>query len=679
MKSDREPHLSLSRRAARRVLGAPRDLRDPHIFHKLALIPLLAWVGLGADGLSSSAYGPEEAFRALEGHTYLALFLALATAFTVGVIAYAYSRIIEHFPHGGGGYIVATHMLGEGAGVVSGSALIVDYILTIAVSITSCVDALFSYVPPEFSGLKVPAASALIALLVILNIRGVRESILVLAPIFGAFVVSHLLMLGYGIVSHLDDLGPVAAGVRNDFAHDLSTIGGVGILLVFLRAYSLGGGTYTGIEAVSNGLQIMRDPKVRTGKRTMLYMAASLAVTAGGLFLCYLLLEVRPVVGKTLNSVLADSLFGGWYFGHAVAVITILSEGALLLVAAQTGFIDAPRVMANMAVDSWLPHRFASLSDRLTMRNGIVMIGVSALALLLYTRGSISALVVMYSINVFVTFSLSQFAMARFFVVNRFKETRWVKNLAIHSTGLILCLTILSIILFEKFSEGGWLTLVITSLFIALCYQIKRHYLKVRVQLTELDAVVSQIPVSGPMNTKPVDSKDMTAIQLVSSFNGVGVHTLFSIIRSFPGLYKSFVFVSVAVIDQGAFKGEEGLADLKKYTEQSLRQYVQLARRLGFPAEYRMAVGTDIVESATRLCTDVSLEFPHSTVFSGQLSFRLEKFYHRLLHNETAFAIQRRLQWSGITNVILPIRLTVSKTESVMASAGERRDDTEPQ
>lgn len=225
-------------RIARRLFGAPRDLRDPHIFHKLSLIPLLAWVGLGADGLSSSAYGPEEAFRALGGHTYLALFLALATAFTVGVIAYAYSRIIEHFPHGGGGYIVATHMLGEGAGVVSGSALIVDYILTIAVSITSCVDALFSYVPAEFSGLKVPAASGLIVLLVILNIRGVRESILVLAPIFVAFVVSHILMLGYGIVSHLHEIGPVAVGVRDDFAHDLSTIGGMGILLVFLRLFT---------------------------------------------------------------------------------------------------------------------------------------------------------------------------------------------------------------------------------------------------------------------------------------------------------------------------------------------------------------------------------------------------------------------------------------------------------
>ena len=665
-------------RIARRLFGAPRDLRDPRIFHKLALVPLLAWIGLGADGLSSSAYGPEEAFRQLGTHTYLAVFLIVATALTVAVISYAYSRIIEHFPYGGGGYIVASHMLGEKAGVVSGCALVVDYILTVTVSIASCVDALFSFLPLELHQLKILTGSLLIVFMIVLNIRGVKESILLLAPIFITFITTHVLMLGYGVFSHLGRFGPVVEHVRSGLSSDLSTLGGVGILLLFLRAYSLGGGTYTGIEAVSNGLQIMRDPKVHTGRRTMLYMAVSLALTAGGLLLCYLLIELTPISGKTFNAVLADSLFGSWPLGRWIALVTILSEGALLFLAAQAGFIDAPRVMANMAVDSWLPHRFASFSERLTMRNGIVMIGASALAVLLYTRGSTSAIVVMYSINVFLTFSLSEFGMSRFFIKNRRKEAKWRQHLSVHLTGLILCVTILSITLFEKFTEGGWLTLVITSLLIALCYLIKQHYLKVRMQLTQLDEIVSQMPASGPMNIEPVDRAAMTAIQLVSGFNGVGVHTLFSIIRSFPGLYKNFVFVSVAVIDQGAFKGEEGLAELKRYTEQSLRKYVHLARLLGFPAEYRMAVGTDLVDSATKLCREVSLEFPRSTVFSGQLSFRLEKLYHRLLHNETAFAVQRRLQWSGITNVILPIRLTVPKTESVIWSAEDRRGDTEP-
>jgi amino acid transporter/predicted HicB family RNase H-like nuclease len=661
MKSNSDGKLNFTEKVTRKIFGAPRDIHDPHIFHKLSLIPLLAWIGLGADGLSSSAYGPEEAFKALGDHIYLAIFLAVATALTVSVISYAYSNIIEHFPHGGGGYIVATHMLGEKAGVVSGCALIVDYVLTISVSIASCVDALFSFLPLEFQKFKVLTAATLIILLILLNIRGLKESILVLAPIFVTFLITHILLLGYGIFSHAGQVKQVADNFQSNLSSDLSTIGFLGVLLIFLRAYSLGGGTYTGIEAVSNGLQALREPKVQFGKRTMLYMAASLALTAGGLFLCYLFIDAKPVAGKTLNAVLADNLYQGWQFGYWIALLTILSEGALLLVGAQTGFIDAPRVMANMAVDSWLPHRFASFSERLTMRNGILMIGILALAVLFYTHGSISTLVVMYSINVFITFSLSEFGMSRFYIKNRKIVPKWKRQLCIQLTGLIFCLTILSITIFEKFGQGGWLTLVITTLLILLCYIINSHYSKVKTQLKHLDEILGKMPQSGPINKAAVDKKDMTAILLVGGFNGVGIHSLFSIIRSFPGMYKNFVFISVAVIDQGAFKGKEGLEDLKKSVEESLKKYVELARRLGFPAEYRMATGTDLIEQASELTLEVSREFSKSTVFSGQLSFRLEKFYHRLLHNEAAFAIQRRLQWNGVTNVILPIRLDIAK------------------
>src|SRR5512136_906891 len=147
MPSEVQNGLSLWQQLRRKIIGAPRDLKEPSLFHKLSLIPLLAWIGLGADGLSSSSYGPEEAFRAIGSHTYLGVFLALATAFTVLIISYSYSRIIEHFPHGGGGYIVATHTISEGAGVISGCALLVDYMLTIAVSLVSCGDAIFSFFP----------------------------------------------------------------------------------------------------------------------------------------------------------------------------------------------------------------------------------------------------------------------------------------------------------------------------------------------------------------------------------------------------------------------------------------------------------------------------------------------------------------------------------------------------
>ncbi len=651
------PPASLLSRAQKRLFGPPRHIKDPSLLHKMSLIPLLAWVGLGADGLSSSAYGPEEAFRALGEHAYLALFIGLATALTVFIISFAYSRIIEHFPHGGGGYVVATQMLGKNAGVISGSALLVDYVLTVTVSIASCVDAVFSYLPAPVHAHKVLAACLLLLMMVILNIRGVKESITVLAPIFLVFIATHALMLLDGVFTHTQGFAPMVADVKRGISRDVSTIGWIGVAAVFLRAYSLGGGTYTGIEAVSNGLQILRDPKVKNGKRTMLYMALSLAFTASLLFLCYLLLAVKPVEGRTLNAVLADTLFADWKFGGAVAFVTIFSEGALLLVAAQAGFVDGPRVMANMALDSWFPRRFAALSQRLTMQNGIVLMGVAAFFLLLYTHGSVSALIVMYSINVFVTFSLSQLGMSRFFINERRTMARWVNKLSVHLVALVLCVTILAVIVFEKFAEGGWLTVLITAAVITACYWIHAHYDKVKKGVRELDEMLMDLPLPGPVYTAAPKHNDQTAIQLVSGYNGFGVHTLLTIARTFPNLYKNFVFVSIATVDSGLFKESDTVEALESKAQADMERYVELARKLGFAAEWRTDVATDVVEGAVKVCREVVREFPRSTVFAGQITFRLEKGYHRLLHNETSYSIQRLLQWAGITTVILPIRI----------------------
>lgn len=271
------------KKIVRAVFGAPKYLKDPQLFHKLSLIPVLAWVGLGADGLSSSSYGPEEAYRQLGTHTYLAVLLGIAAAVTVFIISYAYSRIIEHFPHGGG-YIVATHMLGEKAGVVSGSALLVDYVLTITISIAACADALFSYVPVTFQEHKITFTCVMAVLLIVLNIRGIKESVTIMAPIFLVFVLTHIVLLVNGVLTHTDRIAPLARDFHAGLSHDLSSIGIFGILMLFLRAYSLGGGTYTGIEAVSNGLQIMREPRVQTGKRTMLYMRLRLPLRQGCCF-----------------------------------------------------------------------------------------------------------------------------------------------------------------------------------------------------------------------------------------------------------------------------------------------------------------------------------------------------------------------------------------------------------
>jgi amino acid transporter len=655
--SESEHEQTFLARLRRKLLGKPRDINEPTIFHKISLIPIMAWIGLGADGLSSSSYGPEEAFKALGPHVYLALFLALATAVTVVVISYAYSRIIEHFPHGGGGYVVATHTISDSAGVVAGSALLVDYVLTIAVSLASCGDAIFSYLPPAWLQYKLIFVAFLILLMLFLNLRGVKESVTILAPIFMVFVVTHVLLIGYGILSHFERVDPLIHELKGSINQDMASIGFLAILAIFLRAFSLGGGTYTGIEAVSNAMNIMREPKVQTGKRTMIYLAASLAITAGGLLICYLLYSIQPVEGRTLNAILADATFEGWPLGAFLAFITILSEGALLMVAAQSGFVGGPSVMANMAIDSWLPRRFTALSERLTMQNGVILMSGAAMIVLFYTGGSVSALVIMYSINVFLTFSLSQLGMMRLCVRNRHQDPTWKRHIIIHVIGFFLCVTILAVTVFEKFEEGGWVTLMLTSALIGLCYLIRRHYVKVRLSVRQIEDLLSTMPPGRQYNREPLDPNERTAIILASGFNGAGIHTWLSVFREFPKLYRNFVFVSVGEIDSGSFKGRDEVDALKASVNDQLQQYVTLCRSYGYPADFRTDVGTDVVEAATDLIESIVKEFPRSTVFAGKLVFRDETPFQRILHNETAFAVQRRLQFAGITAVILPVRV----------------------
>src|SRR5712692_4060243 len=175
-------------RLRRLIIGPPRDVTDPHVFHRVSLVTFLAWVGLGADGLSSSAYGPEEAYKALGAHAHMSIILVAMTAVTIAVISIAYSNLIQHFPGGGGGYLVATKLLGNRVGVVSGCALLVDYVLTITVSVASGCDQLWSLFPLRWLHYKIGFEIAILLFLIVLNLRGVKESVNFLAPIFVAFV-----------------------------------------------------------------------------------------------------------------------------------------------------------------------------------------------------------------------------------------------------------------------------------------------------------------------------------------------------------------------------------------------------------------------------------------------------------------------------------------------------------
>jgi hypothetical protein len=213
--------------------------------------------------------------------------------------------------------------------------------------------------------------------------------------------------------------------------------------------------------------------------------------------------------------------------------------------------------------------------------------------------------------------------------------------------------------MFEKFGHGGWVTVVITAAFVLLCLGVRQHYDSIRAGLRQLDDILEDLPASGPPNDQPLHPNAPTAVILVSGFNGLGVHTVLSTFRFFPGLYKQFIFVSIAVVDSGHFKGVAEIEALQRQTDADVEKYVQLTRRLGFPAAGVTDIGTEVVAEATAVCERVAQEYPRATIISGKLVFRQERMFNRLLHNETPTLIQRRLQWLGVPMVVLPVRASV--------------------
>jgi len=662
---------SFAGRVRRVIVGKEKSPLDRNIFHSLSLIAFFAWVGLGVDGLSSSCYGPEEAFLALGGHVALSLIIGLMTVVTIFVISASYSHIIELFPHGGGGYLVASKLLSPNWGMISGCALLIDYVLTITLSVASGADAVFSFLPPALIHYKIFLAIAGVGLLAILNIRGTKESVLPLVPIFLIFVVTHLFGIIYALSAHSARLGAVVSSVGHESKAVVSQLGFMGAMMLLMRAYSLGAGTYTGIEAVSNGMPVLREPKVDTGKKAMSYMAISLAVVVMGLMTAYLLYGVTHIPGKTLNAVLFEKMTAHWGFAGTVFVfVTLVSEAIILFIAAQTGFLDGPRVLANMAVDRWFPTKFAGLSDRLVTQNGIILMFLASLITMCLSHGSVKFLVILYSINVFITFSLSQLGMVRHWWAVRGKK--WKRRIAVNGTGFLLCSFILISVVLIKFNEGGWITILVTGLLAFLSMSIKKHYKSTHKQLNRLNSLMEAARVSIddilPDKTEPFNSNAKTAVIFVNGYNGLGLHSLFNVVKLFGNEFKNYVFVQIGILDAGNFKGTEEVENLKNSAERDVNQYSEFMRRQGRYAVGMVFLGIDIASEMDKVGPLIIKKYPNAVFFGGQLVFPDATFIDRWLHNYTVFAMQQKFYQQGIPFIILPIRVDRGLTKEALQS-----------
>ncbi|MBK6767399.1 MAG: APC family permease [bacterium] len=570
---------------------------------------------MGADGISSANYGPEEAFHALQGFAFLTPILALVIAAVVLLISASYIQVIQQFPPG--------HLIPW----------------------------------------KLYVGLLVLLLMTIMNLRGVRESVVILTPIFMIFIITHLGLVVYGFATHIGDLPVRTVQAAEEGRQAVNLLGWGAVLSVFVSAFSKGAGTFTGIEAVSNGLLALREPRVKTGMRTMAYMAVTLAVLAALLLLNYFLFGIERVEGQTLNTVLfsrimGDWMIGGWHVGQALIWFTIGSASLLLLVAAQTGFIDGPRVLGNMAVDSWLPHRLSHLSERLVASNGIILMGIAAGLMMIYAHGSTTILVALYAINVFITFSLSQLGMTKLWWNKRRELKGWLGHFAINGTGFIICFTMLIVMIDVKMTDGGWLTLLVTAGLVALCLYIRAHYRRVEAKVRELDDILGNLSLGeSQVKVEPLKQGEPTAVLLVQRFSGQGIHLLLSTQRLFGGRFKQFIFVSVGAIDSGHFKGAEELEALQDQIETEAQKYVTLARSYGLRAEARTSCELDYVSEIERLCLNIHEEFPNSVFFAARLLFWKDTFLTRILHNETPMTLQRRLMFHGLQFVVLPVRL----------------------
>ena len=644
------------------LFGPARDPLSPETRQHITLVAFFAWVGLGADGLSSSAYGPEEAFKALGTHVHLSLYLALATAFTVFLISLAYNQVIELFPSGGGGYKVATALLGPYAGLVSGAALIVDYVLTIAISVASGVDAVFSSMPTGWQSSKLTTELILTGLLVFLNLRGIKESIKVLTPIFLGFVLTHMLIILYGVGSRAGEMEMMVHDTLHETTSLAGQMGWVFVASLFLRAYSLGGGTYTGIEAVSNNINALAEPRVRTGKWTMFYMALSLAFTAAGIILLYLLWHAVPSThGETLNAVVFRSVLDSLHMPAGITqitlTVTLILEGALLYVAANTGLLGGPAVLANMAADKWVPNQFGLLSNRLVTKHGIVLMGVTGAAILLWSRGNVDLLAVLYSINVFLTFTMSLLGLCIYWLRHRGEHPHWWSRLALSIVGFAVTGSILIVTLTEKFYEGGWVTVLITSSVVALCLLIRRHYRATAQQMKQIDEMLAGSPAEPISNPPPLDPEAPTAVFLISKSRGAGMHTILWVQRLFPDHFRNFLFLSVGAVDTHSYGGEGTLEELRSETHSACSYYVNFCHRHGIAAKSMEAYGIDRVAELNKLAVEARDEFPNCIFFASKLIFVNDNWMTRILHNQTALAMQRLLHLQGMFMVILPMKV----------------------
>src|SRR5712664_2167994 len=469
----------------RLIVGAPMPLAQAR--HE-RLSKTVALAVFSSDAMSSVAYATEEILLILvlagTAAIHLTVPIALAIAALLVVVSVSYQQTIHAYPSGGGSYIVARANLGPTAGLVAAGALLIDYVLTVSVSVAAGVAALTSAVPWLLSH-RVLLGVVFTAAIAYANLRGVRESGRVFAVPTYLFIVTFSVLVGTGLFRWLTGTLPAAAA-----AHE--TVAATQPLTWFLvlRAFASGCTALTGVEAISNGVPAFKHPEARNAAITMGWMAAVLGTLFIGVSVLASALGITPLADETVVSQVARRLFGGGLPYYLVQGSTTL----ILVLAANTSFADFPRLNSLLARVRYAPRQFRTLGDRLVFSNGILILAGLAAALIVVFGGDTHALIPLYAVGVFISFTLSQAGMVRHWLTDGGAGWRW--RLGVNGVGALVTGAVTVVIAVTKFTHGAWIVVLLIPLLVVGFRAIYRHYDTVAHELS-LEHLVEEPPVNN--------------------------------------------------------------------------------------------------------------------------------------------------------------------------------------
>lgn len=589
---------------------------------------------LSSDAISSVAYATEACMGILlfAGSTALGMlpWISLAIILLLAIVALSYSQTIPAYPNGGGSYIVAKDNLGTYAGLVAAAALMVDYVLTVSVSVTSGVANLLTIpVLSRYTSSLVEIDVFVIILITIINLRGVRESGSIFAIPTYFFIVTAFLMIGVGLFRGLT--APHAA--FGQFPHLAAQTGQTLGLLLILRAFASGCSAMTGVEAISNGVPAFKHPEPRNARITLVWMAAILGTLFAGITALTMLFGVVPVANLTVISQLADHAFGNsplTFLAPVFSIATLL----ILVLAANTSYADFPRLASLLARDHFLPHQFAFRGDRLAFSIGIICLGILASVLEIALGGDITHLIDLYAVGVFISFTLSQSGMVHHWW--RLRSTHWMRSMLINGLGAGTTLTVAVIITATKFTSGAWIVTLLIPLLFLMFVGIHKHYIRVERERT------TTIP------PKPAEIHHLFLVP-IANLDAVSVQSL-SYARS---IAKRVIAVHVAIDEEEA--------------RQVRATWEQWIKGIGHEEQLELV----IIESPYRSLNGPLLAYIdtiHELYADATLTVLLPEFvvshwWENLLHNQTALRLKAALLFRpGIVVTSMPQHLLNSST-----------------